>query len=68
MLDESAKVKRVERPKADRRNPAHIGASMPGNVVEVFVAEGEQVAKGQALAVTEAMRSSRRSKRRVRER
>ncbi|MBO8141946.1 MAG: pyruvate carboxylase [Firmicutes bacterium] len=54
--DESAKVKKVERPKADRRNPGHIGASMPGNVVNVLVKEGEAVAKGQVLVVTEAMK------------
>lgn len=54
--DESAKVKRAERPKADRRNPSHIGATMPGNVLAVLVAVGDQVAKGQSLLVTEAMK------------
>src|SRR5690606_40767914 len=49
-------VKRVERPKAERRNPSHIGATMPGTVVAVLVSPGEPVAKGQALVVTEAMK------------
>src|SRR5690606_22553140 len=56
VLDQSAKVKKVERPKADRRNPKHVGASMPGTVLEVMVKAGEQVAKGQSLIVTEAMK------------
>jgi len=54
--DESAAVKTVARPKADRKNPKHIGASMPGTVLEILVKPGEQVAKGQALIVTEAMK------------
>src|SRR5690606_322396 len=54
--DESAKVKKVERPKADRRDPRHVGASMPGVVLQVLVAEGESVAKGQTLLVAEAMK------------
>lgn len=54
--DESAKVKQVQRPKADRRNPKHVGASMPGVVLEVLVSVGEPVAKGQPLVVTEAMK------------
>jgi len=56
VVDESANVKRVERPKAERRNPSHIGATMPGTVVAVLVSPGEPVAKGQALVVTEAMK------------
>jgi len=56
VADESAKVKQVQRPKAERRNPRHIGASMPGVILEVLVAPGEPVAKGQPLIVAEAMK------------
>ncbi len=56
VADESATVKRVERPKADRRNPSHVAATMPGSVIQVLVSQGDKVAKGQALAVIEAMK------------
>merc|ERR1711871_350159 len=42
--------------KADSSNPNHYGASMPGKVLEVFVAEGEAVASGQSLVKVEAMK------------
>ncbi len=54
--DDSAKVKQTQRAKADRHNPKHVGASMPGVVLELLVSAGEPVAKGQALIVTEAMK------------
>ncbi len=43
-------------PKADAQNPHHIGAPMPGLVVTVTVAPGEQVEKGQKLFTLEAMK------------
>jgi len=36
--------------------PGHVTAAMPGNVVEVLVAEGDSVTAGQAVLVTEAMK------------
>lgn len=36
--------------------PGHVTTSMPGNVVEVLVAEGDQVKAGQAVLVSEAMK------------
>lgn len=54
--DESADVELVERPKADPNDPRHIGATMPGNVLEIMVKEGERIKKGQTLLVTEAMK------------
>ena len=42
--------------KADKQNPLHIGATMPGKVIKVFVNEGDQVKKGEYLIVTEAMK------------
>ncbi|UUX35423.1 pyruvate carboxylase [Fundicoccus culcitae] len=44
------------RKKADKTNPKHIGASMPGTVVKVMVSEGERVSQNQTLMVTEAMK------------
>jgi pyruvate carboxylase len=42
--------------KADAGNPLHVGAPMPGAVVAVTVAPGEQVAEGQKLLTMEAMK------------
>ena len=36
--------------------PGHVTATMPGNVVEVLVAEGQQVKAGDAVLVIEAMK------------
>ncbi len=36
--------------------PGHVTTSMPGNVVEVLVAEGDKVKTGQAVLVSEAMK------------
>jgi pyruvate carboxylase len=43
-------------PKADPNNPLHVGAPMPGLVVSVTVAPGEQAAAGQKLVTLEAMK------------
>jgi len=46
--------------KGDKRKkatePGHVTAAMPGNVVEVLVAQGDSVSSGQAVLVTEAMK------------
>ena len=36
--------------------PGHVTAAMPGNVVDVLVKKGDEVAAGQAVIVTEAMK------------
>ncbi|MED3843877.1 pyruvate carboxylase [Geobacillus stearothermophilus] len=54
--DESIKAAVAERIKADRMNPNHIAATMPGTVVKVLVEKGEKVDKGDHLMVTEAMK------------
>lgn len=36
--------------------PGHVTTAMPGNVVDVLVAEGDNVKSGQAVMVTEAMK------------
>lgn len=37
-------------------NPGHVTTTMPGNVVDVLVKEGDIVSAGQAVMVTEAMK------------
>jgi pyruvate carboxylase len=54
--DESIKTTVVARVKADRNNPNHIAATMPGTVVKVLVEKGEKVKKGDHLMITEAMK------------
>jgi pyruvate carboxylase len=44
------------RPKADPANSKHVAAPMPGAVVGVAVAVGEEVAAGQKLLTLEAMK------------
>jgi pyruvate carboxylase len=44
------------RRKAEVGNPLHVGAPMPGAVVSVTVATGDQVAEGQKLLTMEAMK------------
>jgi pyruvate carboxylase len=46
----------VEHPKADDKNPDHIGAPMPGMVARVAVKIGQHVKKGDPLLALEAMK------------
>jgi len=41
---------------ADPSNASHVAAAMPGMVVNVAIAVGDKVEKGQALMVLEAMK------------
>jgi len=54
--DQSAIVSELARRKADSQNATHLGASMPGKVLKVLVAEGDKVRKGEHLLVSEAMK------------
>jgi pyruvate carboxylase len=54
--DESIKTTVASRIKADKNNPNHIAATMPGTVVKVLVEKGEKVSKGDHLMITEAMK------------
>jgi pyruvate carboxylase len=56
IADAAAGVKVKSRPKADKGNAAHVGAPMPGVVVDVRVKAGKQVKAGEALAVLSAMK------------
>ncbi|PSL50832.1 pyruvate carboxylase [Salsuginibacillus halophilus] len=54
--DQNAVVDSSVRPKADESNEKHIGASMPGTVVQTITSAGVQVEKGDHLMITEAMK------------
>lgn len=54
--DESIKSSVQERLKADRTNPSHIAASMPGTVFKVLAEAGTKVNKGDHLMINEAMK------------
>ena len=54
--DASAAKDDAARVKAEKGNPRHVGAPMPGKVVKVAVKVGEEVKAGQVLLVTEAMK------------
>jgi len=54
--DQSVQNSDAFREKADKGNPNHIGAPMPGKVFKVNVKAGEQVKAGDVLLVTEAMK------------
>jgi pyruvate carboxylase len=56
VLDRSLTADVKTHPKADPANSLHVGAPMPGLVVRVTVAPGEQVAAGQKLVTLEAMK------------
>ncbi|MFO7262658.1 MAG: pyruvate carboxylase [Bacillaceae bacterium G1] len=56
VVDESLAEHVQSRPKADLSDPTHVGVSMPGKVVKLFVAVGDKVKKGEHLLVTEAMK------------
>jgi pyruvate carboxylase len=54
--DQSVVTEEVQREKADKGNPKHIGAPMPGKVLKLNVKAGDAVKSGDVLMVTEAMK------------
>ncbi len=54
--DENVQSSKRAKPKADKSNPTHIGAQMPGTVLQVDVSEGDEVEANQSLIITEAMK------------
>jgi pyruvate carboxylase len=54
--DDSIKSTIALKAKADRNNPNHVAATMPGTVIKVLVKKGEKVEKGDHLMITEAMK------------
>ena len=54
--DVAASTEKIRRPKADTTNQKHLGATMPGKVVEVQCKVGDKIKKGQSLVITESMK------------
>ena len=54
--DKSAQSDEAVRIKADKGNPCHIAAPMPGKVLKVNVKAGDAIKAGDVLMVTEAMK------------
>lgn len=54
--DRNIKSLIAELPKADKDNPKHIGATMPGTVIKLLCKPGDKVDKGDYLVITEAMK------------
>ena len=54
--DQSALREHAARPKAEKGNPKHVGAPMPGKIVKLSVKPGAEVSVGAVLLVTEAMK------------
>src|SRR5699024_10096159 len=54
--DKSITSQVAELPKVDKENSKHIGATMPGTVIQTLVSEGDKVEKGDYLLITEAMK------------
>ena len=56
LIDRSAAVEVESHEPADPLNDNHIGAPMPGVIVELHVSAGDEVAEGDKLLTTEAMK------------
>ncbi|MGY3765326.1 pyruvate carboxylase [Vagococcus vulneris] len=54
--DQQVKTQVVLKEKAEPTNKNHIGATMPGSVLDVLVNVGDEVVEGQPLLITEAMK------------
>ncbi|QXM08134.1 pyruvate carboxylase [Geomonas subterranea] len=54
--DQSVQSDEAGHEKADKSNPKHVGAPMPGKVIKLNVKVGDAVKAGDILAVTEAMK------------
>ncbi|MER2071069.1 MAG: biotin/lipoyl-containing protein, partial [Psychrobacillus sp.] len=54
--DMNMEVSSFSKLKAEPSNESHIGATMPGTVLKVEVATGDEVRRGQHLIITEAMK------------
>lgn len=56
ITDNNASVAVLKVLKAEKDNPNHIGASMPGKVLKVLVKKGDKIRKGDNIVITEAMK------------
>lgn len=56
ILDKNLEVKADRRLKADKRNPGHLGSTIPGTVGGILVKEGDEVTVNMPLMTVEAMK------------
>lgn len=56
MKDRSITSTKAVRKKAEPSNKHHLGATMPGSVLEILVERGDRIEKGQVVVITEAMK------------
>jgi pyruvate carboxylase len=56
VADHNAAATGIRHPKAEDGNPNHVAAPMPGLIVSIAVAEGQEVARGDVLVAIEAMK------------
>lgn len=56
ILDKSITATKAVRKRAEPSNKGHIGATMPGSVLQVLVKRGDKVEKGAPIVITEAMK------------
>ncbi len=56
VVDNSLEASAASSVRADPNDPTHVAASMPGMVIAVSVAQGDQVSKGDKLMALEAMK------------
>jgi pyruvate carboxylase len=56
VIDRTHVKPRAPQPKAERDNPRHLGAPMPGVITQIAVKVGDKVARGDALMTLEAMK------------
>lgn len=56
VLDKNQEVVSDRKLKADKKNPAHLGSTIPGTVAKIFVKEGDEVTVNMPLMSVEAMK------------
>lgn len=56
ILDKNLEVKADHRLKADKKNPGHLGSTIPGTVGGILVKEGDEVTVNMPLMTVEAMK------------
>ncbi|MBQ6392978.1 MAG: pyruvate carboxylase, partial [Eubacterium sp.] len=56
ITDKHYEVKADNRVKTDKKNPRHLGASLPGRICDIAIREGDRIEKGDTLMLIEAMK------------
>ena len=56
IFDKGAQTSDTQRPKADGTDPLQVAAPMPGKVIEIKAGEGDSIASGDVLIITESMK------------